>query len=230
MRTKIGKRRLLRLSRCGLILFLTVLPVLLFAAEAFHEDFSAGMGGGAPKGWRLKQWSGKSHQVETVSEGGTPAVRLVSEKDSFGLYREFELSAKSAPTLTWRWKVTRLPEGGDVRDRKKDDQAAQVYVMFPRFPRMINTRLLGYIWDSSAPKETAVTSRKSSNTRYIVLESGKERLGEWITESRNIYEDYKTLFGEEPPPVGGITLMIDSDDTGTSAESYFTDIRLEKSQ
>ncbi len=95
---------------------------------------------------------------------------------------------------------------------------------------MINTRLLGYIWDTTAPKEAKVTSQKSSNTRYIVLESGKEHLGEWIQESRNIYDDYKTLFDEDPPDIGGITLMIDSDDTHSSAESFFTDIRLEKKQ
>lgn len=214
-----------------ILLTLFLLPAGLFAADAFRDDFSAGVGeGGLPKGWKLKQWFGKTHRIEVVTEEGKSAVHLASDKNSFGLYRDFDLKAKSAPILSWKWKVTRLPEGGDVRDKKKDDQAAQVYVMFPRFPKMVNTRLVGYLWETSAPKEAKITSQKSSNTRYIVLESGKERLGEWVSERRNVYEDYKALFGEEPPDVGGITLMIDSDDTGSSAESYITDIRLEKSE
>ncbi|MBI3802638.1 MAG: DUF3047 domain-containing protein [Nitrospirae bacterium] len=213
-----------------LLSILFLIPALLPAEEVFQEDFTAGLEAGLPRGWKLKQWFGKSHQVEIVSDDGAPAVRLVSDKNSFGLYREFATQAKSAPLLTWKWKVVRLPDGGDVRDKKKDDEAAQIYILFPRFPKMFNTRMLGYIWDSSAPKGSQVVSRKSSNTRYVVLESGKEHLGEWLKESRNIYDDYRALFGEEPPAVGGITLMIDSDDTGSSAESYFADIRLRKKE
>lgn len=204
---------------------------LLFAAALFHEDFSAGMDKeGLPTGWNLKQWFGNTHKIEIVSEGSGKALHLVSENNSFGLYKDFEFKSRDTPMVSWRWKVTRLPEGGDVRQKDKDDQAAQFYVMFPRFPKMVNTRLVGYIWDSSAPKDAKITSQKSSNTRYIVLQSGKEHLGAWVNERRNVYEDYKTLFGEEPPKAGGVTLMIDSDDTHSSAESYFSDIQIEKAE
>ena len=37
--------------------------------------------------------------------------------------------------------------------------------------------------------------------------------------------DYTKIFGEAPPKVGGVSLMIDSDHTQSSAESYFGDIR-----
>lgn len=209
------------------VLFLT--PV--FAGAAFEERFSKGLNKkGLPAGWELKQWFGDGHRIEIIDESGEKVLNLGSERNSFGLYNEFEFDSKSTPILTWRWKVTQLPEGGDVRKKKKDDQAAQLYVMFPRFPKMVNTRLVGYIWDTTAPKGEQVTSPKSSNTRYIVLQSGKEQLGNWISEKRNVYEDYKTLFGEEPPEAGGITIMIDSNDTGNSAESYFDDIRIEKAE
>jgi hypothetical protein len=215
--------------RLGIIMLTLLFPLSLVAADGFQEDFAAGLGKeGLPKGWELKQWFGNTRKIETVKEEGTTALHLVSNGNSFGVYREKDLNPKKTPILTWQWKVTRLPEGADVRDKKKDDQAAQIYVMFPRFPKMVNTRLVGYIWETSAPKMAKVTSQKSSNTRYIVLQSGPENLGKWVTETRNVYEDYKTLFGEEPPEIGGITIMIDSDDTNSSAESYFTNIRLEK--
>jgi len=222
------KRRSIPL-RLGIVILALLFPFSLTAADGFQENFAAGLDKeGLPKGWELKQWFGNTRKIETVNENGITALHLVSEKNSFGVYREKALNPKKTPLLTWQWKVTRLPEGGDVRDKKKDDQAAQVYVMFPRFPKMVNTRLVGYIWETSAPKLAKITSQKSSNTRYIVLQSGPENLGKWITETRNVYEDYKTLFGEEPPEIGGITIMIDSDDTNSSAESYFTGIRLEK--
>ncbi len=183
---------------------------------------------GIPSGWSLKQWFGKSRKIEVIREGGGPVLHLISDKNSFGIYREEKFDIRETPVLRWKWKVTRLPEGGDVREKSKDDQAAQLYVMFPRFPAAINSRMVGYIWDSSTPAGTKVTSRKSSNTRYVVLHSGKEGLGGWVEERRNVYTDYKDLFGEEPPEGGGITLMIDSNDTKSSAESFFSDIRLQQ--
>jgi hypothetical protein len=207
--------------------FLLLSPV--FAGDRFEETFSNGVDKKElPKGWDLKQWFGDTHRIEIVNETGNKVLNLGSERNSFGIYREYDFNSKETPVLTWRWKVTELPEGGDVRNNKKDDQAAQIYVMFPRFPKMVNTRLVGYIWDASTPKGEKVTSTKSSNTRYIILQSGKEHLGEWLSEKRNVYEDYKTLFGEEPPNAGGVTIMIDSNDTRSSAESYFDDIRIEK--
>lgn len=211
---------------------LAVIPVLaqspsggrIVVAETFD-----GLGpDGFPPGWSLKQWFGGGHDVQIISEGGRSVLRLASRKNSFGIYKKMDFNIKDYPILTWRWKVTRLPEGGDVRDRRTDDQAAQVYVMFPRFPTTINTRLVGYIWENKTPLGLQVTSKKSSNTRYIVLQSGPEKLDQWIEERRNVDEDYRRLFGEVPPQVGGVTLMIDSDDTQSSAESFFDRIQFEK--
>lgn len=220
--------RLLPIFRWMLLFLLLSSPA--FLAERYEEDFSGGMNGeGIPVGWKLKQWFGHDHQMEILTEGKKKVLHLISQANSFGIYKKISVDFKTTPFLIWDWKVTRLPEGGDVRQKGKDDQAAQVYVIFPRFPRMINSRLVGYIWDTSAPKGEKLTSAKSSNTRYIVLESGTEQLGKWITEKRNVYEDYQTLFGEDPPEGGELSIMIDSDDTESSAESYFTNIHIESS-
>jgi hypothetical protein len=63
---------------------------------------------------------------------------------------------------------------------------------------------------------------------YIVVRSGKNHLNEWITEERNVMEDYKRVFGKAPPLVGGISLLIDTDDTRSQAESYFSKIEFLK--
>jgi len=46
----------------------------------------------------------------------------------------------------------------------------------------------------------------------------------WVTEERNLYEDYKNAFGEEPPMVSGVAIMTDTDNTGESATAYYGDI------
>ncbi len=62
----------------------------------------------------------------------------------------------------------------------------------------------------------------------IVVESGKSKLGQWVKEERNIYEDYKKAFGEEPGMITGVAVMTDTDNTGEFAIGYYGDIVVEK--
>ncbi len=171
-----------------------------------------------PPEWNLKEFMGRA-QVEVVREDSRLAFRLVSHGSSFTLYRDVVLDLKQFPVLTWRWKVVTLPTGGDVRQRATDDQAAQVYLVFPRWPApRVNSDVVGYIWDSRAPVGTKLTSPQSANVKVVVLQSGAERLGRWVREERNVYADYIELFGREPPRIGQVALMVDSDNTQSQAE------------
>lgn len=62
----------------------------------------------------------------------------------------------------------------------------------------------------------------------IVVESGADGLNQWISEERNLYEDYKKAFGEEPPMISGVAIMTDTDNTGESAMAYYGDIVFKK--
>ena len=180
--------------------------------------------GGIPYGWSLKQFSGDP-SVESKQEGDRVFVRLASRKSSFALYRDVTVDLREFPLLTWSWKVTALPERGDVRSAAADDQAAQVYVVFPHwpFPRATSD-VLGYVWDSRAPAGLALKSGRAENVRLIVVESGAEKLGRWLTVTRNVANDYRTLFGKEPSTVGRVAIMTDSNDTGSSGEVLFSDL------
>ena len=100
--------------------------------------------------------------------------------------------------------------------------------MWPRFPREFRSRIIGYIWDTKAPKGLVVKSEKTSTVTYIVVRSGPDELGTWLTERRNVVEDYKRIYGEAPENPGAVSLAIDSDDTNTSAESFFGPIAFTK--
>jgi hypothetical protein len=127
--------------------------------------------------------------------------------------------------LAWSWKVLRLPAEGDVRDGKRDDQAAQVYVVFPRWPSpRTQSDVIGYVWDTTAPVGTTLVSPKAPNVRIIVVESGPARLGAWQRERRNVAADYEALFRRRAPRVGTIAVMIDANDTGGAAEALLGDL------
>jgi hypothetical protein len=63
----------------------------------------------------------------------------------------------------------------------------------------------------------------------IVIESGKSRLNEWITEERNVYDDFVKAFGQNPPKISGVAIMTDTDNTKESATAYFGDIVFKQS-
>jgi len=56
--------------------------------------------------------------------------------------------------------------------------------------------------------------------------SGKGGIGQWQSLKRNVREDYKKVFGEEPSPLKSITAFTDADNTGTKVEAWYGDIAL----
>jgi len=208
-----------------------LLTVILFlSAPAWAEDrlviadFSAGADArGVPAGWQLKEKSGKA-DLAVVKDEGTSAVRLRSAATSFSLQKEVHVDLKRFPVLTWKWKVTKLPAGGDFRKPDADDQAAQLFLAFSK------TRAIVYVWDTSAPQGTMGNAAAPffMSIKAVVVRSGRTGTGAWITETRNVYDDYRRLFREEPGEINGVRMQINSQYTGTSAESFFADVVFRK--
>src|SRR5207237_55681 len=100
------------------------------------------------------------------------------------------------------------------------DQAAQVLVAFD------DKRILTYIWDTSAPKETmqSASSIPFVHIFAVVCRSGAADASQWISEARNVAADYQRAYGKPAPRVKGLRLQINSQHTGTTAESYFGEI------
>lgn len=49
-------------------------------------------------------------------------------------------------------------------------------------------------------------------------------LNRWLAESRNVAADYLRAYGKAAPRVKGLRIQINSQHTGTVAESYFGDV------
>jgi hypothetical protein len=55
-------------------------------------------------------------------------------------------------------------------------------------------------------------------------------VGEWVSERRNVRADYREAYGEAPPPVNGIAIMTDTDNTGGTATALYGDIVFRKKE
>lgn len=209
-----------------IILFSLSLPVKADNDRLNIESFSKGVDEkGIPIDWELKEKEG-TPIIQLEKEEGINVLHLTSEKSSFGVAKKIDIDIKEYPYLNFRWKVIELPRNGDFRKKETDDQAAQIYVAFGTFK--LTAKIVGYLWENKAPKLITGVSPAWSKTRLIVLESGPEKIGKWVCEKRNIYNDYKELFEKEPPKAKLISLYINSQHTKSRAESYFGEIYFSK--
>jgi Protein of unknown function (DUF3047) len=177
---------------------------------------------GIPGEWKEQTWGKPAYDLEIVSDNGQPVLHLRSKGDNSTISRELtgSVDLNETPILEWRWKVMTLPTGGNACQKSTDDEAAQVYVAWVRSPEAVRSRIIGYVWDSMAPAGTICKSQKTATVTYVVLRSGADELGKWITERRNVVEDFRRIYGEAPDNPTALSFGIDSDDTRSSAESF----------
>jgi len=192
------------------------------------EDWSSQPAGhtGVPVGWEGQGWSRSKCDLRIEALTDRDVVRkvlhLVSDNDNCTIgKRAGKIDVREYPIFRWRWKAVTLPTGGDSRKAATDDQAVQVYLVFPRFPAAARSRIVGYVWDSTAPAGGVFGSASTRLVTYVIVRSGPTQLGTWLTESRNVREDFRRIYGEEPgEAVEIVSIGIDSNDTKTRAESY----------
>ena len=171
--------------------------------------------GRPPSDWQIKVTHGKP-EVSVCRDEADACVHLKSDKSSFALEHSVDVDPAQLPYLSWRWKVARLPAGGDFRRSGTDDQAAQVLVAFA------DRTVISYIWDSNAPKGAAQNAGfiPLAHVFAIVCESGAAALNQWVGETHNVALDYERAYGRRVPRVKGLRLQINSQHTG----SYFGEV------
>lgn len=236
-----------------LVLLLVVHQSLALAQEAIEAGkFSAEKAGTMPQGWKpLTFRNTEKHTTYALtSEGGVTVLKAEANASASGLTRDLtamNVNIRDTPILKWRWKVANLVKTADIHTKEGDDYPARIYVTFRYDPEKAGAGMrmqygmakalygeypphagINYVWDGKAPLGTMVPNAYTARAMMFVVESGAKRVGEWIEVERNVYEDYKRAFKEEPPPVLGIALMTDTDQTGEAATAWYGDITLRK--
>lgn len=244
-----------RPSHCSLSFFLFALLTLSLTALSVHaeelkyvfqETFSdPDPETGLPGNWssfEFPQKKGTTYKV--VEDGGDRVLMAESEHGASALYTKFSADAGEFPILSWRWRVEDVLSG-DETVKDGDDYAARLYVIFEYEPEKASSydklkqalaksllglettgNTLAYVWAGGLGKGETVESPFTESMMMVAVESGPELAGGWVVEERNILEDYRRLFGEEPPPIAGIAVMTDTDNTESRAVAYYDDIML----
>lgn len=208
----------------------------------------AAEGTALPGGWKPLTFPKvpKHTAYSLVKDGNTVVVKAASDASASGITREVRIDPKEFPIVRWRWKVDNLLEKGDVKTKEGDDYPARLYITFEYDPDKVSfgrkakykagklifgdipIAALNYIWDAKAPQGLFVDNAYTDFAKMIVVRSGPKGVGTWMEEERNIYEDYKKAFENEPPMINGVAIMTDTDNTKESATAYYGDIVFKK--
>lgn len=179
----------------------------------------------------LSQWNKMILNGEVkylpIKQGNEGVVRALSNKACSALYYRIKFKLSDYPLLSWNWRVLKFPDLSTLREEKeKDDYAARIYVVFP-FWSFSSSKFIEYVWAEDIPVGTIIKSPVADNVKLVVVRSGKVTGDGWVSESRNVYEDYVKAFGEKPRmKVGAVAMMCDADNSKSEAESLFDDIAI----
>jgi hypothetical protein len=215
------------------------------AVAAEVGSFSAERPGPAyPAGWRLAKLPGVAPtRFRLVDDAGVTVVQMDAQNGGASLYLPLRIDPAETPILRWRWRIANHIPGADLRRKDGDDLPARLYVMFD-YPlerlsliergkialartvagESLPAAALCYVWDGRLPQGTSLWNAYTDRVRVIVAESGASRVGDWVEEQHDVAADFRAAFGEDPPPISGIAIAADTDQTGETVRAWFGDI------
>jgi hypothetical protein len=221
------------------------------ALAAQHLMESASAGASAPAPWHvvgLPQQTKPFTRFSVVDIDGQRAFKIEADES----YGNLVYPLKGAPAtshLAWKWRVEVPLLTADLHEKAGDDSEVKVCVFFDepidkatfgerqllriargRTTDPVPVATVCYVWDSKLAQGTTLDNAFTRRQRYMVLESGAGRLNQWVSERRDLGADFLKLFGDEMdsvPPITGIAVGADADNTKSHSISYVGDLVLD---
>ncbi len=231
-------------SICRWLLLASMPSVALAAQPARFSSAAAGVG--LPAGWTVQPIPKVQRQTrfDLVDSAGSTVLRARADAAAASLRYRVAINPAVEGHLQWRWKTERVLSKADLRTKSGDDYAARLYVFFDRQPKQMSlgerlaftlgrarygeqlpSAALCYVWDNRQPVGTVRDNAYTGFVKMIVVTSGRAQQGDWVVLQRDVAADYRRAFGSAPPPITGVAVAVDTDNTGESTVSYFGDIR-----
>jgi phosphatidylglycerophosphate synthase len=182
------------------------------------EDFNNAKTGVFPDSWDARNKRGKKYYL-VQEENSQKFLHATVPSDSVHIYKKVDWDVKALPILTWRWRVSALPPEGNEQNPAKNDTAAAVYVTWVNKWKM-QFFSLKYIWSTSL---VSGTSFRQKDTWVVVVDSGPQNLGQWITHTVDVRADYERLFGQKISDPHAIAILSDSNTTKSTVVADYDD-------
>lgn len=214
--------------------------------------FSSASAAEPPAPWRvvgLPRSNKPLTRFDITAIDGQSVLRVQTDRSYANLVHQLpDLVLAPGTQLHWRWRLEQPLLDTDLRRRDGDDSALKVCLLFDmplarlglversvlRAARSLSgehlpSATLCYVWDSTLAPGTLLHNAFSQRLRMMVVDSGEQQLGQWVTHTRDLAADFQRAFGEESatlPPLQAVLVGADADNTGGRSLGYVGDVTL----
>ncbi len=230
------------------LLLMSAVPAAHSAGNLLQPYAAAGAAPALP--WHvvgLPQQQKPFTKFSVIELDGKRALRIEAVESYGNLVHSLQIE-KATQKLSWRWRVEVPNPAVNLRVKEGDDSAVKVCALWdlpleqvPFVERQVMriaraktseplpAATICYVWDARLAEGTELDSPFTHRLRYVVLRSG-DKTNEWLSEKRDIGADFLRLFRNESatlPPLIGIAVGADADNTHGRSVAYVTDLVLE---
>ncbi len=227
----------------------------LCAIAAAHADVLVPLDSGTvalpPAPWHVVGLPGQSKpftRFGIVPLDGQRVLRVEADRSYGNLVHPLPGDA-TGRWLSWRWRIKVPDERADLRVGSGDDTPAKVCVLFdmplnavPFLERQVlrlararsneplPTATVCYVWDNHLPAGTVLDNAFTRRIRQVVLGGPAAPLDAWSDERHDVRADFLRLFNDEAravPPIVGVAVGADADNTQDRSLAYVAEVRLE---
>lgn len=176
--------------------------------------------------WESHSFEGETSYTLTEHEGREAVHAVCDEGTASGLFLEERIDLNETPVLEWDWYVAETFSGIDETTKEGDDYPARLYAVREHTIARWRTRAVNYVWASEQSQGTDWPNAYLSQAHMIAMRSGPPEDPAWVTERRNLREDFAALHGRDLDRVDALAIMTDCDDVGEPAEAWYGEVRL----
>lgn len=173
--------------------------------------------------WKEKSFVGNT-SYSIAQDKGITVLKASTDKAASVLYRKKAVDLTTTPWLEWSWKIDNTYKNIDERSRGGDDFPARLYVTAQVGRLPWNTIAINYVWSSYQPMNSTWQNPYTKKSIMVSVQSGEQLTGKWVSQRRNIVEDFKRLFDVDVNRLSGYAVMVDGDNALQSGTAYFGNI------
>lgn len=181
------------------------------------------LGDTSPDGWYYLWHVGPAEIFRDGHEpGGDACIHCRTHRDAGILQKDLDLPLTPDTELSWRWCVSQLPS-----TLREDTVPSHDYLSIA--VEFDDGRDITYYWSATLPEDYGYDCplpNWQGIEYHVVVRSGKKRIGEWLNERRNLYEDYARYMGDPPSRITRIWFIAVSIFQRGKGDCDYADIRI----
>jgi Protein of unknown function (DUF3047) len=191
--------------------------------------------------WTHYRFPGKAATEFKFEQTGARAAMAVHAVSSASmLRRRVQVAPDALRGVRFSWKTETLIPLADMSDRDKDDSPVRVVLAFDgdrttfsaknsilnELTRLVTGEdmpyaVMMYVWSKDKPLGTVIHSPRTDRVRKLVVQSGEDKLAQWVDYERDVLADFRQVYGEAPGNLVGMGIMTDTDNTRTTARAWY---------